>query len=111
MYDQDVKPKVAGKDILQALGSGYNSDPYNSVMSANGLPVSLTNSNRPSKAKASHNRLQAKEKEQLYEETIKMKVLNNQIKEDNVKLKTKVKILENELSRKEKTIEDLFSHN
>jgi len=80
-------------------------------MSANGLPVSLTNSNRPSKAKASHNRLQAKEKEQLYEETIKMKVLNNQIKEDNVKLKTKVKILENELSRKEKTIEDLFSHN
>ena len=46
-------------------------------MSANGLPVSLTNSNRPSKAKASHNRLQAKEKEQLYEETIKMKVLNN----------------------------------
>ena len=40
-----------------------------------------------------------------------MKVLNNQIKEDNVKLKTKVKILENELNRKEKTIEDLFSHN
>jgi hypothetical protein len=28
-----------------------------------------------------------------------------------VKLKTKVKILENELGRKEKTIEDLFSHN
>ena len=40
-----------------------------------------------------------------------MKVLNNQIKEDNVKLKTKVKILENELNRKEKTIEDLLSHN
>jgi hypothetical protein len=28
-----------------------------------------------------------------------------------VKLKTKIKILENELNRKEKTIEDLFSHN
>jgi len=38
-----------------------------------------------------------------------MKILNNQIKEDNVKLKTKVKILENELNRKERTIEDLFS--
>ena len=33
------------------------------------------------------------------------------MKEDNVKLKTKVKILEIELRRKEKTIEDLFSHN
>lgn len=40
-----------------------------------------------------------------------MKMLNNQLKEDNVKLKTKIKILENELGRKEKTIEDLFSHN
>jgi len=38
-------------------------------------------------------------------------VLNNQMKEDAVKLKTKVKILENELTRKEKTIEDLFSQN
>lgn len=40
-----------------------------------------------------------------------MKMLNNQIKEDNVKLKTKVKIMENELNRKERTIEDLFSRN
>jgi len=38
-----------------------------------------------------------------------MKILNNQMREDNVKLKTKVKILENELNRKERTIEDLFS--
>jgi hypothetical protein len=30
------------------------------------------------------------------------------VKEDNLKLKTKIKILENELSRKEKTIEDFF---
>lgn len=40
-----------------------------------------------------------------------MKMLNNQLREEHVKLKTKVKILENELGRKEKTIEDLFSHN
>jgi hypothetical protein len=40
-----------------------------------------------------------------------MKVLNNQLREEHVKLKTKVKILENELNRKEKTIEDLFNHN
>jgi hypothetical protein len=39
LYGEDVKPKVAGKDILHALGSsngfssGYNSDPYHSMMS------------------------------------------------------------------------------
>lgn len=76
---------------------------------SSGLPATLSHSNRPTKAK--HNRLQAKEKEQLYDETIKMKMLNNQLRDDSVKLKTKIKILENELNRKEKTIEDLFSHN
>lgn len=40
-----------------------------------------------------------------------MKVINNQLRDDTVKFKTKIKILENELNRKEKTIEDLFSHN
>ena len=55
--------------------------------------------------------MKSKEKEQLYDETIKMKMLNNQMREEVVKLKTKIKILENELGRKEKTIEDLFSHN
>ena len=77
---------------------------------SSGFPPALTNSSKQSKAKAP-NWLLAREKEQLYDEAIKMKMLNNQMKEDNVKLKTKVKILENELSRKEKTIEDLFSHN
>ena len=76
-----------------------------------GLPATLPHSNRPTKAKATQNRLQTKEKEQLYDETIKMKMLNNQLRDDSVKLKTKIKILENELNRKEKTIEDLFSHN
>jgi hypothetical protein len=32
------------------------------------------------------------------------------LREEAVKLKTKVKILENELSRKEKAIEDLFGN-
>lgn len=101
---------------MKALGSsngftsGYGSDPYNSVMSS-ALPTSVGHSTRPTKAKAPHNRMQGKEKEQLYDETIKMKMLNNQLREEHVKLKTKVKILENELGRKEKTIEDLFSHN
>lgn len=40
-----------------------------------------------------------------------MKMLNNQLKEEHVKMKTKIKMLENELNRKERTIEDLFNHN
>ena len=61
IYGEDVKPKIAGKDVLHALGSsngfsqGYASDPYTSVMSA-GLPASLSHSTRPTKAKA-QNRL------------------------------------------------------
>ena len=116
IYGEDVRPKVGGKDLMKGLGasngfsSGYGSDPYNSVMSA-GLPASIAHSTRPGKGKAAGTRLQGKEKEQLYDETIKMKMLNNQMREEHVKLKTKIKILENELGRKEKTIEDLFSHN
>ena len=40
-----------------------------------------------------------KEKEQLYEEAIKLKMQSNQYKEENVKLKTKLKILENDLGK------------
>jgi hypothetical protein len=32
-------------------------------------------------------------------------------KEENVKLKTKIKILENEMTKKEKALEDFFSQN
>jgi len=82
IYGEEVRPKVAGKDLIKALGSsngfssGYGSDPYNSVMSS-GLPLSLAHSNRPTKGKAPPHRLQGKEKEQLYDDTIKMKMLNN----------------------------------
>lgn len=52
-----------------------------------------------------------KEKEHLYEEAIKLKIQSNSFKEENVKLKTKVKMLENEMAKKEKTIEDMFAQN
>lgn len=90
------------------FSSGYHSDPYSSVINQGGLPVNFNN--RPHKGNKG-SKLQSKEKEQLYEETIKMKMINNQLRDDSVKFKTKIKILENELNRKEKTIEDLFSHN
>lgn len=50
-----------------------------------------------------------KEKEHLYEEAIKLKIQANQHKEENVKLKTKIKILENEMNKKEKSLEDFFA--
>ena len=114
MYgESEVKPKIGGKDFNKVFSnsngfSGFNSDPYNSVLSGSNLPASLTNSGKQTKAKIA-GKVGPREKEQLYDETIKMKILNNQMREDNVKLKTKIKILENELTRKEKTIEDLFS--
>ena len=49
--------------------------------------------------------------EQLQEEVLKLKQIGNTHKEENVKLKTKLKILENELNRKERTLEDFFQQN
>ena len=49
--------------------------------------------------------------EQLQEEVLKFKQSSNVFKEENMKLKTKVKILENELGRKERTLEDFLQQN
>ena len=46
--------------------------------------------------------------EQLQEEVMKLKQTANTHKEENVKLKTKIKILENEMGRKERTLEDFL---
>ena len=49
--------------------------------------------------------------EQLQEEVLKLKQTSNTHKEENVKLKTKVKILENEMGRKERALEDFMQQN
>jgi len=49
--------------------------------------------------------------EQLQEEVMKLKQTANTHKEENVKLKTKIKILENEMGRKERTLEDFLQQN
>ena len=46
--------------------------------------------------------------EQLQEEVMKLKQTANTHKEENIKLKTKIKILENEMGRKERTLEDFL---
>jgi len=42
---------------------------------------------------------------------LKLKQITNTHKEENIKLKTKIKILENEMGRKERTIEDFLQQN
>ena len=46
--------------------------------------------------------------EQLQEEVLKLKQIANTHKEENIKLKTKIKILENENGRKERALEDFI---
>ena len=50
-------------------------------------------------------------RESSKDESIRYKMISNQLREDSVKLKTRVKILENELGRKEKIIEDFITVN
>lgn len=49
--------------------------------------------------------------EQLYEEAIRMKQALNQRSDENTRLRTRVKMLETEMARKEKSIEDFFQQN
>ena len=69
------------------------------------VAASANNANRKT------NPIVQKENEQLYEEVLKLKQTFNVSKEENVKLKTKIKILEAENARKERTIEDFYTQN
>lgn len=48
------------------------------------------------------------ERERLYDDVLRNKMTSNLLKDENLKLKTKVHMLENELSRKEKLVDDLL---
>eukprot|EP00743_Colponemidia_sp_Colp-15_P003460 GILK01003737.1.p1 GENE.GILK01003737.1~~GILK01003737.1.p1 ORF type:complete len:1180 (-),score=363.78 GILK01003737.1:22-3561(-) len=51
------------------------------------------------------------DKETLYEELLKHKKLSNAYKEENMKLKTQMQIVEKEMVRRERTIDELLSRN
>lgn len=55
------------------------------------------------------NRNNIKEKEQLYEDAIKLKIQLNSYREENVRLKTKIKILENDMGKQERAMEEFIS--
>lgn len=48
------------------------------------------------------------DRERLFDDAMKQKIAANFLKDENVKLKTKVHILENEVAKKEKVIDDLL---
>ncbi|CAI2367351.1 unnamed protein product [Moneuplotes crassus] len=58
--------------------------------------------------KLSHSKRRSGEKETLYEESMKLKILNNTIKEENLKYKTQMQILENELEKRDQLMEDVI---
>lgn len=51
------------------------------------------------------------EKEKLYEQSIKYKIQMNSYKEENIRLRTRLKFLEKEQNQREDIIEDLANHN
>jgi hypothetical protein len=55
------------------------------------------------------NRNNIKEKEQLYEDAIKLKIQVNAYREENVRLKTKIKILENDMNKQERAMEEFIT--
>ena len=48
------------------------------------------------------------EREKLYDDAMKQKITANFLKDENVKLKTKIHILEQELTKKERLVDDLL---
>ena len=54
------------------------------------------------------NRNNIKEKEQLYEDAIKLKIQLNSYREENLRLKTKIKVIENDMSKQERAMEEFI---
>lgn len=48
------------------------------------------------------------ERERLYDDAMKQKMTANFLKDENIKLKTKIQILETEINKKEKLVDDLL---
>lgn len=48
------------------------------------------------------------ERERLYDDAMRQKMVSNMLKDENVKLKTKIHILESEINKKERLVDDLL---
>lgn len=57
--------------------------------------------------KSTHSRSRAGERETLYEESMKLKMQNNMLKEENLRLKTQVQITEKEIEKRDELVENV----
>ena len=48
------------------------------------------------------------ERERLYDDALRQKMVSNMLKDENIKLKTKIHILESEIAKKERLVDDLL---
>ena len=53
-------------------------------------------------------RVVQQERERLYDDVMKQRMTTNNLKDENIKLRTRIQMTENELSRKDKTIDELL---
>ena len=53
-------------------------------------------------------RIVHQERERLFDDVMKQRMTANNLREENLKLRTRLHITENELTRKDKTIDDLL---
>jgi len=48
------------------------------------------------------------DRERLYDDVMRSRIATNQLQDENTKLKTRIQILENELNKKEKAIDEII---
>ena len=98
------RPGTAGRRQQFKLPKGFQSINNNLV-----APVSAKASNfmeiqisklRPNKVN--------QERERLYDDVMKQRMTTNVLREENVKLKTRLLFVENEITKKDKIIDDLL---
>ena len=53
-------------------------------------------------------RIVHQERERLYDDVMKQRMTANNLRDENLKLRTRLHMAENELTRKDKTIDDLL---
>lgn len=91
-----------GGNILKQLASGGGKQGGNKLFS----------SKNPSTLDLEVSRMRPRvinqEREKLYDDVMKQKITANFLKEENIKLKTKLHIFEGELLKKERLIDDLL---
>ena len=81
-------------------GGGTMQNSRGSLVQKSGVSIALPEMNRTI-PKVMH-----KDKERLYDEALKLKANNNTVRDENLRLRTRVKVLENELHRKERLLEE-----